>query len=301
MKIATVTYNRESHVALVDTENNRVLLLKSAAEASGQTERVPSTVIDAIEMGSAFLDMARQLQEWADSQENNAEFYVNQNDVTFESPIVRPRKNIFCVGKNYADHAIEMGSAADIPEHIMLFTKAPTTVIGDGASIPAHADVTSELDYEGELAVVIGRTGRGIQKEDALDYIFGYTILNDVTARDMQARHKQFFLGKSLDGTCPIGPYIVEKSLIPNPNELNIRTSVNGEVRQDSNTKHFIFPIEEIISTVSKGMTLEPGDIIATGTPAGVGKGLKPPKFLKAGDVIEITIEGLGKLVNEVQ
>ena len=184
-----------------------------------------------------------------------------------------------------------MGSEADIPEHVMVFTKAPTAIIGHGATVDAHQSSTDELDYEGELAVVIGKRGKNISQTEALDYVFGYTIVNDITARDLQQRHKQFFIGKSLDTSCPIGPWIVHHSAIKNPNNLAITTKVNGAIRQDSNTKHFIFPIEEIISVLSQGMTLEPGDIIATGTPAGVGKGFKPPRFLKQGDEIEIYIE----------
>jgi 2-keto-4-pentenoate hydratase/2-oxohepta-3-ene-1,7-dioic acid hydratase in catechol pathway len=218
-----------------------------------------------------------------------------------EAPIPRPDKNIFCIGKNYAEHAIEMGSKADIPEHIMVFTKAPTTVIGPDETVLNHKEVTSQLDYEGELAVIIGKTGRAIPKEEALDYVFGYTIINDVTGRDLQSRHKQFFIGKSLDTTCPMGPWIVHSSAVENPNKLDIQTTVNGEMRQSSNTENFIFPIEEIISVLSRGMTLEPGDIIATGTPAGVGKGFKPPRFLQPGDTVEITVEKIGSLTNSIE
>lgn len=234
-------------------------------------------------------------------QESTDEQFINIEEVSLLAPIPRPKKNIFCVGKNYEEHAIEMGSKDDIPEHIMVFTKAPTTVIGPNESVLPHEDITSQLDYEGELAVVIGKKGRKIKKEDALNYVFGYTIVNDVTARDLQAKHKQFFIGKSLDTSCPMGPWIVHSSAIDNPNQLNIETRINDEVRQKSNTENFIFPIEEIISVLSQGLTLEPGDIIATGTPSGVGKGFKPPRFLKAGDKMEVTVEKIGTLVNQIQ
>jgi len=233
-------------------------------------------------------------------QESTDEQFINIEEVSLLAPIPRPKKNIFCVGKNYEEHAIEMGSKDDIPEHIMVFTKAPTTVIGPNESVLPE-DITSQLDYEGELAVVIGKKGRKIKKEDALNYVFGYTIVNDVTARDLQAKHKQFFIGKSLDTSCPMGPWIVHSSAIDNPNQLNIETRINDEVRQKSNTENFIFPIEEIISVLSQGLTLEPGDIIATGTPSGVGKGFKPPRFLKAGDKMEVTVEKIGTLVNQIQ
>ena len=216
----------------------------------------------------------------------------------YASPI-KPNKNIFCIGKNYAAHAREFDGTP--PENMIVFTKAPTTVIGHGQPIPLHEGVTNELDYEGELAVVIGKKGKAISRDEAEDYIFGYTILNDITARDLQARHQQFFLGKSLDGTCPIGPWIVTKDEAGDARDLEIETKVNGEVRQHARTSLFLFPIDEIIATLSKGMTLEPGDIIATGTPAGVGKGFKPPRYLKDGDVIEICVESIGTLVNKVQ
>ncbi len=155
-----------------------------------------------------------------------------------------------------------------------------------------------QLDYEGELAIVIGKRGQNIPKALAFDYIFGYTIGNDISARDVQYRHGQYFLGKSLDGTCPLGPYLVSKDEIPDPQNLSIVTKVNGEIRQNSSTKHMMFPVADIISIVSQYVTLEPGDIILTGTPEGVGKGMNPPQFLKAGDEVKISIEGIGTLAN---
>lgn len=226
---------------------------------------------------------------------------VQESAVHWLAPIPRPLKNIMCVGKNYRDHAIEMGGEASVPEHPMIFTKAPTTVSGHGASIPAHEALTDVLDYEGELAVIIGKRGKGIAREEALEYVFGYTVLNDITARNLQSRHKQFFIGKSLDGSCPMGPWIVTKDEILDPHNLAIQTTVNGEVRQESNTSQFIFPIDEIIHVLSKGMTLEPGDIIATGTPAGVGFAMEPKRTLQKGDAVEVTVEGVGTLSNTVQ
>ncbi|OMP67110.1 fumarylacetoacetate hydrolase family protein [Domibacillus epiphyticus] len=226
---------------------------------------------------------------------------INESDIEWLAPIPRPLKNIFCVGKNYRDHAVEMGGKSSVPEHPMIFTKAPTTVSANHAPIPAYESLTDYLDYEGELAVIIGKKGKEISRAEAMDYVFGYTVLNDVTARDIQNRHKQYFLGKSLDSTCPMGPWIVTKDEIANPHDLGIITRVNGEIRQQSNTSQFIFPIDEIIHVLSKGMTLEPGDIIATGTPAGVGFAMNPKRTLRKGDSVEITIESVGTLTNKVQ
>ncbi|MFD1708022.1 fumarylacetoacetate hydrolase family protein [Siminovitchia sediminis] len=298
MKIMSFKADGKKTYGVVDEKVSKVWDIPGLAIEARQD--IPSSILAGIESGESFYDQIKSLLEWA-SQNKKDEFLLPLDSVTFRAPISRPKKNIMCVGKNYRDHVIEMGSEADIPEDILIFTKAPTAVIGHEETVDLHADVTDELDYEGELAIVIGKQGKSIPMDRALDYVFGYTIINDVTARDLQRKHKQFFLGKSLDTTCPMGPWIVHRSAIANPNELDIQTKVNGEIRQNSNTRHFIFPTEEIISTLSKGMTLEPGDIIATGTPSGVGKGFQPPRLLKSGDEIEITIEGIGKLKNPVQ
>ncbi|MGG0719143.1 fumarylacetoacetate hydrolase family protein [Robertmurraya massiliosenegalensis] len=284
MKFVTAQDSQGIFVGVMDEGESRVLPLNRGV-----------TLEECIGTEGFFDQTKTIFQESADEQ------FINLEDVTLLAPIPRPKKNIFCVGKNYVEHAIEMGSKDDIPEHIMVFTKAPTTVIGPNETVLDHNDITAQLDYEGELAVVIGKKGRKINKEDALSYVFGYTIINDVTARDLQAKHKQYFIGKSLDTSCPMGPWIVHSSAIGNPNQLNIETRINDEMRQQSNTENFIFPVEEIISVLSQGLTLEPGDIIATGTPSGVGKGFKPPRFLKAGDKMEVTVEKIGTLVNQIQ
>lgn len=301
MRFITARDQQGEFIGVVDETGENILRLVDAMEAMTGKSDFPTTMLSLIQQGDLVVNELNDLISWLNSLEDKHKYYVSLGDVTLLAPIPRPTKNIMCIGKNYAEHAIEMGSADDIPEHIMVFTKAPTTVVGHHYDVMNHAEVTNELDYEGELAIVIGKQGKGIAQEAALDYVFGYTILNDITARDLQARHKQFFLGKSLDTTCPIGPWIVHRSVISNPNNLFIQTKVNDEIRQESNTKHFIFPIEEIISVLSRGMTLEPGDIIATGTPAGVGKGFKPPRFLKSGDQIEIQIEGIGCLKNRIK
>jgi 2-keto-4-pentenoate hydratase/2-oxohepta-3-ene-1,7-dioic acid hydratase in catechol pathway len=258
---------------------------------------LPQDLLGGIEEGEGFLQkVKRVLQD--DSAEPRS---YSHNEIKWLSPLPKVKRNIMCVGKNYRDHAIEMGGEQDIPKDIMIFTKATNTVVGHEETVLHHGEMTEQLDYEGELAVVIGKRGKGIPPEDALEYVFGYTILNDITARDLQKKHGQFFIGKSLDTTCPIGPYLVTKDEIVDPQNLEITTRVNDEIRQSSNTSEMIFTIPTIISTLSKGMTLEPGDIIATGTPAGVGKGFKPPLFLKKGDRVEIEIESLGILTNQLQ
>ncbi|MGM0902381.1 MAG: fumarylacetoacetate hydrolase family protein [Bacillota bacterium] len=295
MKLVTAKDVNGVFVGLLHKMGDKVLPLGLAEQKLSATNNCPVNMIDCISSGAQFIDYVQTVLNAA-----TEDLFIPLSSVELLAPIPRPSKNIFCVGKNYVDHALELGSKEDIPEDILVFTKAPTTVTGHGKKIPLHSEVTESLDYEGELAIVIGKQGKGIKKEEALDHIFGYTIINDITARDLQFKHKQYFIGKSLDDSCPIGPCIVHASAVANPNQLDIVTKVNGEVRQSSNTEHFIFSIETIISELSKGMTLEPGDIISTGTPAGVGSGYNPPRFLKAGDKVEITIEGIGTLENTV-
>ena len=286
MKLATVVIEGKDKAGVIEGE-----LFYPLESVREKMEGIPTDLNTLIEHSSEWLsDLAKLNLTGMEGLAVESLQYV--------SPI-KPNKNIFCIGKNYAAHAREFDGTP--PENMIVFTKAPTTVIGHGQPIPLHEGVTNELDYEGELAVVIGKKGKAISRDEAEDYIFGYTILNDITARDLQARHQQFFLGKSLDGTCPIGPWIVTKDEAGDARDLEIETKVNGEVRQHARTSLFLFPIDEIIATLSKGMTLEPGDIIATGTPAGVGKGFKPPRYLKDGDVIEICVESIGTLVNKVQ
>jgi 2-keto-4-pentenoate hydratase/2-oxohepta-3-ene-1,7-dioic acid hydratase in catechol pathway len=229
--------------------------------------------------------------------------------VRIEAPIPRPARNVMCVGKNYHEHAKEFtrsgfdssaSSVADaIPTAPIVFTKAPECVIADGADILYPEGVSDSVDYEAELGLVIGRGGRGIAKADAYDHVFGYTIINDVTARDLQGKHKQWFLGKSLDTFCPMGPWLVTADAV-DPENLGVRCWVNDELRQDANTRDLIFDIPTLIETISAGITLQPGDVIATGTPVGVGIGFTPPKFLKRGDRVTIEIDGLGRLSNKV-
>jgi 2-keto-4-pentenoate hydratase/2-oxohepta-3-ene-1,7-dioic acid hydratase in catechol pathway len=224
------------------------------------------------------------------------------------APIQVPRRNIFCVGKNYRDHVLEFGRSGydqpdrseDLPEYPVVFSKATTSVTGPYGDIDPHHGVTAELDYEAELGVIIGRGGRGITREQAFDHVWGYTIIDDFTARDLQRTHKQWLLGKSLDTHCPMGPYAVSADEITDVTALMVESRVNGEPRQSAPVKDLIFDIPELIATLSAGITLLPGDLIATGTPAGVGIGFDPPRFMVSGDVVEVSITGLGTQRNRI-
>lgn len=231
---------------------------------------------------------------------------VPLSSVQVLAPFPTPQRNIICVGKNYREHAkefarsgFEAGAVAgkDIDDYPAIFSKLPSSVIAHEADISLHPTVTSMVDYEAELAVIIGKSGRGISKKDSWNHIWGYTIINDVTARDLQKNHKQWFLGKSLDTFAPMGPWAVTADSLDATN-LTVSCHVNGELRQKANTGDLIFDIPTLIETLSAGITLQPGDIIATGTPAGVGIGMTPPRFLQRGDRVEVTISGIGTLAN---
>lgn len=229
------------------------------------------------------------------------------SDVRLLAPFPRPRRNLFCVGKNYFEHAHEFArsgfdssaAAGAVPAAPIIFSKVPECVIGHGDPIPVDASVSAAIDYEVELAVIIGRGGRGITRAQALDHVWGYTIVNDVTARDLQGVHKQWLIGKSQDGFCPMGPVAVTADGFDLAS-ARVRCWVNDELRQDARTDHLIFDVPTIIETLSAGITLHPGDIIATGTPAGVGIGFDPPKYLVPGDRVRMEIDGIGTLENPV-
>ncbi|WP_037051579.1 fumarylacetoacetate hydrolase family protein [Pseudonocardia halophobica] len=232
---------------------------------------------------------------------------VPLGEVELRAPLAPPR-DVFCVGKNYRAHVAEFGRSGydrpdrseALPEHPVVFTKATTAVTGPHADVEAHRGVTAELDYEAELGVIIGRGGRGITREAAWDHVWGYTVVDDVTARDLQRRHSQWVIGKSLDTHCPLGPYAVSADEIPDVAALLVESRVNGEPRQSAPVKDLIFDIPELVATLSAGMTLLPGDVIATGTPAGVGIGFDPPRFLAPGDVVEVSVTGLGRQRNRI-
>jgi 2-keto-4-pentenoate hydratase/2-oxohepta-3-ene-1,7-dioic acid hydratase in catechol pathway len=306
MRFATVQSGGQAHLGLINGEHVFLFapLARQAARSKAPgTQRavrpeVPDDLLSFIQHGAlaparGALALGRRLVR----EGRERDLVIPLSQAKLLAPIPRPAKNIFCLGRNYAEHAKERGNP--VPTIPIYFTKAPTSVVGPEAPIIHHA-VTQELDYEVELAVIIGKRGRDISVERALDYVFGYTIINDITARDLQRQHGQYFKGKSLDTFAPMGPIVVHRTLIPDPQHLTLRLRVNGEQRQHSSTGSMVFPIAQLISTLSAGMTIEPGDIIATGTPEGVGMGMTPQRWLKPGDVVEAEIEGIGVLRNRI-
>ena len=296
MKLVTFKADGEAELGVLNEDKGVVI-------AIGRTDiGLPHDMMGLIAGGERALAAVRS----AASHEAIA-MKLRIEDVQLMAPIPNPPRNIFCVGKNYVEHAAEVQATAigdadnPVPKYPIFFTKSFTTISGPGDSIPAYLDTTGSVDYEGELCVVIGEGGRGISREDAMNHVFGYTLMNDVTARRLQKRHNQWFLGKNLDGFCPMGPVLLTADAVPDVTALRLQTRVNGEVRQDASVADLIFDIPSLIETLSAGMTLVAGDIIATGTPAGVGVGFKPPKFLGDGDVVEIEVDGIGTLSNPVQ
>ncbi len=283
MRIATVSVSGERRVGLVDPASGTFSAFDLSLEAAarGVVALIDRSTLPAI-LSPIALERA-----------------------TLEAPIPRPSRNIFCVGKNYHEHAHEFSrsgfdssaAAGAVPKHPIIFSKVPETVIPNGAKVLINKTASTAIDYEAELAVIIGAGGRGITRERAMDHVWGYTIVNDVTARDLQGRYSQWLVGKSQDTFCPMGPWAVTKDEI-DVADTAIRCYVNGELRQNSNTNLLIFDIPTLIETISAGLTLQPGDIIATGTPAGVGIGFDPPRYLKAGDTVRVEIDGIGALEN---
>jgi 2-keto-4-pentenoate hydratase/2-oxohepta-3-ene-1,7-dioic acid hydratase in catechol pathway len=296
MLLITFTEHNQTRIGVLDYQQDEVI------DLSKTSNHLPDNMLDFIAQGAAALDTARAVV----NTENNR---IPLSQVQLLAPIPQPRRNIFCIGKNYREHVQELrgaGSACDdgdknaIPEKPIFFTKATSSVIGPNEPIPAWLDPTGSTDYEGELAVIIGKGGRGIMHEDAMQHVYGYTILNDVTSRRLQREHQQWFLGKSLDGFCPMGPAIITADEIPDVDQLRVQTWVGDDLRQDDIVASLIFNIPTLIETLSRTMTLAPSDIIATGTPAGVGMGFKPPRFLQKGDVVKIRIDPIGTLKNPV-
>jgi 2-keto-4-pentenoate hydratase/2-oxohepta-3-ene-1,7-dioic acid hydratase in catechol pathway len=252
-----------------------------------------------IEEGEPALEEARSLAEKADPQ-------AEVGEVELRAPIPHPRRNVFCMGWNYLTHFEEgQGRRGDnqeeLPEYPTFFDKPTTTVVGPYDDIPFDPDFSEKMDYEAELAVVIGRAGRSIPAAEAMDHIFGYTLANDVTARDVQRRHGgQWLKGKGMDGSCPLGPWIVTADEITDPQDLTVQCDVNGVQKQDSNTRFMVFPIARLIEELSLAMTLLPGDILLTGTPEGVGYARSPPEYLSPGDEVTVTIPVIGRITNRV-
>jgi 2-keto-4-pentenoate hydratase/2-oxohepta-3-ene-1,7-dioic acid hydratase in catechol pathway len=263
----------------------------------------PSSLLELIQAGP---DAWRRLADVVKGELSRSVDGSHRLDtVRLHAPIPRPAKNVFCMGINYVSHMEEgaraRGREAKIPEYPVFFTKAPTAVNGPYDPIPWHRSVTNELDHEVEMGAIIGLGGIYIPREKALDHVFGYTAINDISAREVQKNHFQWFKGKSLDGSCPMGPWVVTADEFGDPQNKQLTLRVDGEVRQSSNTKYMIFPVNAIIESLSKGITLEPGDIIATGTPEGVGLGRTPPLYLKDGELVETFVEGVGTMRNRVE
>lgn len=295
MHLVTFIHDAETRIGVLLPEQQLVLDVTRADTS------LPATMQALIEAGTD------ALASIAAARTTAAELELA--DVQILAPIPEPRRNVFCIGKNYRDHVKEIQNAlggtalddgGDAPQAPIFFTKATTAVSAPGTAIPASDDPSDSTDYEGELAIIIGREGKKISKENAMDYIYGYSVLNDVTARRLQKKHQQWFLGKSLDDYCPMGPALVTADEIDDVTSLKLQTTVNGELRQNGSLTELIFDIPTIIETLSATMTLKPGDIIATGTPAGVGMGFEPPLFLKPRDEVSVTIAPLGTLTNPV-
>ncbi|WP_053956794.1 fumarylacetoacetate hydrolase family protein [Inediibacterium massiliense] len=299
MYFATFIYQEKETFGVLTESKTHVILIEDVFEYI--QKECPKTLMDFIEWDHKNLGV----KKIKDILEENQFAEISLENIKLHAPIPYPKRNLFCLGKNYIDHVKEVSglSGADdsIPKFPIYFSKVANPAIGHKDFINSHSDLTDKLDYEVELAIVIGKDGINIKPEDAQDYIFGYTIVNDISARNIQRKHMQWFKGKSLETFCPMGPYLVHKSEIPFPIKLDIKCMVNGEVRQNSNTKNMIFDISHIISDLSKGMYLKAGDIIITGTPSGVGLGFTPFKFLKSGDQIDCFIEKIGTLTNFVK
>ncbi|MDD2216786.1 MAG: fumarylacetoacetate hydrolase family protein [Eubacteriales bacterium] len=298
MIYASIQYKNREQLCCIDVVGERVFLLADFFKEEPVDKTATVSMI-------SFINIYKD--EWTD---NIAYFFGSQpelaiplSEVNLSAPIPTPARNIVCLGKNYEAHAQELKGhifSDKPPLHPIYFTKPDHTVIGTEELILPHKAITKKLDYEVELALIIGKEGIDIPKEEAEDYIFGYTIANDISARDLQQDHTQWYKGKSLITHCPMGPWIVHKSILPLPLSLEIKSYVNGELRQHGNISDLIFDIPTIISDLSRGYPLRPGDIILTGTPAGVGMGFDPPKFLKSGDEIVCQIQGIGTLINQV-
>ena len=288
-------------VTFEDQNGRRVGVLEgeAVADVAAVDRDLPTDMVDLIALGSSGLDRLRAAFASAPR--------LGSASLHLLAPIPRPRKNVMAVGRNYRDHAKEFSDSGFdasekqmIPDHPVVFTKPPTSVIGPGVAIETANDPLGTTDYEGELAFVIGTAAKAVPRERAMDHVYGYTIVNDVTARDLQKRHVQWFIGKGPDTFCPMGPCITTVDELPDIGASWLRTWVNGELRQEAPISALIFDVPTLIATLSAVMTLEPGDVVATGTGLGVGIGFDPPRYLQPGDRVEIAIDGIGRLTNPV-
>jgi len=298
MRVATFRSGGDERLGVVRDEEIVDVALAAARLGVGDLAGAASGMLALIEGGDEALRALADVVARAPG-----ESVMPLASVELLAPIPRPRKNVFCVGRNYAEHAAEslraIGQEVKLPPSPNIFTKAVTAVTGPYSNIPFDASVSERIDWEVELAVIVGPGGRRIARDGGMKHVWGYTVLNDVSARDIQNRPGvQWFLGKSLDGSCPMGPWIVTADELPDPTDVRLRLLVNGVVKQEDTTAHMLFDIPALLAEISLGTTLEPGDIIATGTPAGVGFARTPPEFLRPGDMMESVIEGIGALRN---
>jgi 2-keto-4-pentenoate hydratase/2-oxohepta-3-ene-1,7-dioic acid hydratase in catechol pathway len=296
MYLLTYNYDGASYIGFLNKNENGVIPANVIFNKLNKS--VPADMIDLIEILNTL--NVENLKEYVEICDNES---IDLEKIKIIAPIPYPKRNVICLGKNYLDHINEVKSLknvnADVPVKPIYFSKIASPAIGQNDVIDPH--YVKELDYEVELAIIIGKKCKEIKKENAEQYIFGYTVANDISARDIQTGHIQWFKGKSFDTFCPLGPYIILKDDVEFPPALQIKSYVNGELRQNSNTNKLIFDIPTIIEDLSSGITLYPGDIILTGTPAGVGAGFNPPNYLKSGDKIECFIEKIGTLTNTIK
>ncbi len=294
MNIGTCRYQQDEYLCVIENQTALLPMLDPS-------HRLPEyqSVLALIDGGPEAWD---RLRDWLDGAQDNTR--VALSDVELLAPIPMPRQNIMCLGWNYREHIQESAEAsvdeAELPDHPVVFTKSVSSVNGPYSDIPYDAAVSEEIDWEVELGVVIGVPAHKVSRNQALAHVFGYTVINDISARDLQFRHKQFFIGKSLTACCPMGPWITTADDIADPQDLNLSCLVNGDCKQSSNTRYMIFDVPTIIETLSTGMVLWSGDIIATGTPSGVGFTRQPAEFLTPGDVVECMVDGVGTIRNRI-
>lgn len=296
MKLVTFEVERRIRVGVISKDGEWVFPIESV-------DMEYKTMLEAVKnIGES----EKQMLEYVSGKEPySIRGAARLSEVKMLAPIPAPEQDIICLGINYMAHAEESARykneafGGDRP-YAVYFSKRVNEAVADKEPIPSHSDLVDSLDYEAELAIIIGRDAKDVAPEDVKDYIFGYTIINDVSARNVQTRHKQWYFGKSLDGFTPMGPCILTTESVPYPPRLQVQSYVNGELRQDSNTELLIFGIDHVVSELSRGMTLKAGTIISTGTPAGVGMGFTPPKFLKSGDVVTCRIEEIGEITNPI-
>lgn len=300
MKLLTYkTQDTEPRLGFI--HNNQVIDMEDFGEISNFP--LPNDMLELIDLGFEIIaEITEMISET--SKEFFDEVAYEMNEVTILAPIEKPRKNIIGIGLNYTEHVAESARTLDttgkLPQKPIIFSKPPTTVTGTNTEIIKNTKLTEQLDWEVELAVVIGKKGKYVPKADAMDYVFGYTVINDISARDCR-REGQWIVSKGQDTFAPMGPILVTKDEIENPHNLNLSLKVNGVEKQNSNTKFLLFNINDLIEDLSIVFTLEPGDIIATGTPSGVGAGRNPQEWMYDGDVVEATVEGIGTIVNTVK